>query len=84
MKIKVWFEEDNCVVIRMPQTFRFADLYKKLKERRALERPEESDFDLVVRWRDESLGELRELRGDADLSEALSRGERLALTVDVR
>ncbi|KAF2452764.1 hypothetical protein BDY21DRAFT_153727 [Lineolata rhizophorae] len=37
-KIKVWFEEDNCVVIRMPPTFRFQDLFRKLRDRRAMEK----------------------------------------------
>ena len=80
MKIKVWFDSDNCVVIRMPQSFRYGDLYKKLKERQSMEKPEERDSNIAIRWRDEGLGE-REIRNDQDLAEALSRGERLALTV---
>lgn len=45
LKIKVWFEEDNCIVLRMPSQFSFADLYKKLRERRRLERGLEEQDD---------------------------------------
>ncbi|KAF2091664.1 scaffold protein Scd2 [Saccharata proteae CBS 121410] len=86
-KIKVWFEEDNCVVIRMPALFRYADLYKKLKERRALERGEEidagGDEELVIEWRDENTGEYYGIRGDDDLAEAVARCPKLVLWVGV-
>ncbi|KAF2152069.1 scaffold protein Scd2 [Myriangium duriaei CBS 260.36] len=38
-KIKVWFDRDTCVVVRMPAkgAFRFTDMYRKVAERRRLE-----------------------------------------------
>ena len=83
LKIKVWFEADNCVVIRMPIYFSFADLYKKLKERRALERPAEADLDLLVEYRDEQEGQYFPLESDSDLQVALDRNPKLTLGVRV-
>jgi bud emergence protein 1 len=83
VKIKVWFDEDNCVVIRMPPDFQYADLYKKLQERRQLEqgikddRPQELD----VAYRDEVEGKLFRLQSDRDLQEALERNSKLTLNV---
>lgn len=39
LKVKVWFDRDTCVVVRMPPkgSFRFPDLYRKIVERRRLE-----------------------------------------------
>lgn len=81
-KIKVWFDEDSCVVIRMPPAFRFAELYRKLRERRALERgvADDEDEELRVQWRDED-GRMVEMRDDRDLEEARRRGEGLRLWV---
>ena len=82
LKIKVWFEEDNCVVIRMPLTFRFDDLYKKLKERRALERSEEGDQEeLTVEYRDEIEGRFYPIENDDDLAVAVDRNPKLTLSV---
>lgn len=82
LKIKVWFEEDNCAIIRMPQTFRFDDLYKKLKERRALERPEEeSQEELAVEYRDEIEGRFYPIENDDDLAVAVDRNPKLTLSV---
>ncbi|KAE9970762.1 hypothetical protein BLS_004768 [Venturia inaequalis] len=88
MKIKVWFEGDNCVVIRMPPPgqFSFAELYKKLKERRALEGLPDSndDVELGVFFRDENAGQLVPIRNDQELQGCLERGERFTLSVTVR
>jgi bud emergence protein 1 len=89
MKIKVWFEPDNCVVIRMPPQFRFADLYKKLKERRALERIEGDTSDpdkveLEVMYRDEAEGRLFPIRNDEELRVGMERNERFTLSVRAR
>jgi bud emergence protein 1 len=94
MKIKVWFEPDNCVVIRMPPPgqFSFADLYKKLKERRALEGLPDGnggagqgigDVDLDIAYRDEGAGQLVPMRNDEELRNVLDRGERFTLNVRV-
>jgi len=82
LKIKVWFEEDNCVVIRMPLSLKFIDLYNKLKERRALERPEESaDEELAVEYRDEIEGQFYPIENDEDLAIAVERNPKLTLSV---
>ncbi|ORY03684.1 hypothetical protein BCR34DRAFT_634876 [Clohesyomyces aquaticus] len=82
LKIKVWFEEDNCVVIRMPTSLKFVDLYNKLRERRALERPNESqDEDLVVEYRDELEGQFYPIENDEDLAIAVERNPKLTLSV---
>jgi len=97
-KIKVWFEQDNCVVIRMPPTFSFADLYKKLKERRSLERIDDGDADargrgggegpdgepeLLISYRDERRGTLERVSGDEGLREAMGRVGVGKLVLDV-
>ena len=87
LKIKVWFEPDNCVVIRMPPQFKYADLYKKLKERRALERFEGEDperVELEIMYRDESEGRLFPIRNDEELRVGMERNERFTLSVRTR
>jgi bud emergence protein 1 len=66
----------------MPQTFRFDDLYKKLKERRALERPEEEgQEELAVEYRDEIEGRFYPIENDDDLAVAVDRNPKLTLSV---
>ncbi|KAH6612003.1 hypothetical protein C7974DRAFT_406804 [Boeremia exigua] len=84
LKIKVWFEEDNCVVIRMPISLRYADLYNKLRERRRLERPNEPDEDLNVEYRDEMEGAFFPIENDEDLQIAVERNPKLTLSVTTR
>ncbi|KAJ8116774.1 hypothetical protein OPT61_g1880 [Boeremia exigua] len=81
LKIKVWFEEDNCVVIRMPVSLRFNDLYNKLRERRRLEKPNEPDQDLIVEYRDEMEGTFFPIENDEDLQIAVERNPKLTLSV---
>jgi bud emergence protein 1 len=82
IKIKVWFDENDCVVIRMPPGFKYADLVKKLRERRALERGgDEDESELMVEYRDEVEGGFYRIEGDDDLREALLRNPKLTLTV---
>lgn len=81
LKIKVWFEEDNCVVIRMPISLRYVDLYNKLKERRRLEKPGEPDEDLTVEYRDEMEGTFFPIENDEDLQIAVERNPKLTLSV---
>jgi bud emergence protein 1 len=82
-KIKVWFGPDNCVVIRMPPNFRFADLVKKLQERRAMEPGFEGSAaeELDVLYREETDGKLYRLTGDEDLVGAVERNSKLTLEV---
>jgi bud emergence protein 1 len=84
IKIKVWFETDNCVVIRMPPSFSHRDLYRKLKERRALERFEGEDerTELEVEYKDEMEGRWFPCRDDEELRVAMERNpERFVLGV---
>jgi bud emergence protein 1 len=83
VKIKVWFEPDNCVVIRMAPQFSYRDLYRKLKERRALERfeGEDENTELEVCYRDEGEGRLFPLRSDEELMVGMERNERFTLSV---
>ncbi|KAF2264026.1 hypothetical protein CC78DRAFT_602691 [Lojkania enalia] len=83
LKIKVWFEEDNCVVIRMPTSLKFMDLYTKLKERRALEKPDEGAVELLVEYRDEIEGQYYPIENDEDLAIAVERNPKLTLAVQV-
>jgi bud emergence protein 1 len=85
LKIKVWFEEDNCVVIRMPTSLKFVDLYNKLKERRALEKPgENNDEELLVEYRDDFENQYYPIMNDGDLEIAVDRNPKLTLTVTTR
>jgi bud emergence protein 1 len=84
LKIKVWFEEDNCVVIRMPISLKFADLYTKLKERRQMERPGEPEEELMVEYRDEIEGSFYPIENDVDLQIAVERNPKLTLSVTPR
>ena len=81
LKIKVWFEEDNCVVIRMPSSLKYTDLYNKLKERRAVEHPEERNEELIVEYRDEMEGQYYPIENDEDLAIAVERNPKLSLSV---
>jgi len=84
LKIKVWFEEDNCVVIRMPLSLKYADLYTKLKERRQMERPGEEQEELMVEYRDEIEESFYPIENDEDLMIAVERNPRLTLSVTPR
>lgn len=81
LRIKVWFEEDNCVVIRMPISLRFVDLYKKVKERRKLEHPDEPDQELQIRYNDKVEDALYPIDDDEDLQIAVERNPTLVLSV---
>ncbi|EOA84013.1 bud emergence protein 1 [Exserohilum turcicum] len=81
LKIKVWFEEDNCVVIRMPLSLKFVDLYNKLVERRKLERPGEEEEELIVEYKDEQENNFYPIENDEDLAIAVDRNPKLTLSV---
>ncbi|KAH7121167.1 hypothetical protein B0J11DRAFT_581914 [Dendryphion nanum] len=82
LKIKVWFDEENCVVIRMPTSLRFSDLYNKLLERRALEKQGSSNDELQVEYRDEIENKLYPIENDEDLAIAVERNPKLTLMVN--
>jgi bud emergence protein 1 len=85
LKIKVWFEEDSCVVIRMPPNLTYQDLYNKLKERRALEKPnDDPSAHLVIDYRDEIENMYYPIENDEDLMIAVERNPKLILSVKTR
>jgi len=68
----------------LPPDFKFADLSKKLRERRKLEpgfADESPNVVLEVFYRDEVDGKLYRLGGDEDLAVARDRCEKLTLEV---
>ncbi|KAF2637499.1 hypothetical protein P280DRAFT_407017, partial [Massarina eburnea CBS 473.64] len=83
LKIKVWFEEDNCVVIRMPPSMRYGELHAKLRERRDMEKPEERDEEMYVEYRDEVEAKYYPIENDEDLQIAVERNPKLNLSVSI-
>lgn len=88
LKVKVWFDRDTCVVLRLPPrgSFNFTELYRKIVERRRLEYKEHVEGDdlddaLEVEYRDEKSGEYYRLNNDQTLEEAVDRNEKLTLVV---
>ena len=95
MKVKVWFDRDTCVVVRMPPKgqFRYSDLHRKVTERRKLEFSnkkdsgveDESRIDdeqpMEMEYRDERDGEYYQLKDDGQLAHALDSNEKLTLVV---
>lgn len=88
LKVKVWFDRETCVVLRLPPrgSFNFTDLYRKIVERRRLEYNKHVDGDdledaLEVEYRDEKTGEYYRLNDDQTLDTAVGRNEKLTLVV---
>jgi bud emergence protein 1 len=81
LRIKVWFDDDECVVIRIPLSLKFVDLYNKLKERRAIDKPNEQIDDLYVEYKDEIEGKYYPIESDEDLAIAVERNPKLTLSV---
>lgn len=85
-KVKVWFGDTDCVVVRLPQTYNFSDLMTKLRERRAHEQIDGSTdgeaVKLLVEWKDEGTGAFWPITSDDELLEARRRCEpKLSLRV---
>jgi bud emergence protein 1 len=69
----------------MPPTLKFLDLYTKLKERRALEKPDEDPSqDLIIDYRDETENLYYPIENDEDLQIAVERNPKLTLSVKTR
>jgi bud emergence protein 1 len=84
VKIKVFFGPDSIVVIRMPPDFTFADLDKKLRERRKLEpglADEAANSAIEVSYKDEAEDKLYPIYNDDDLHVAMMRNQKLTLKV---
>ena len=82
VKIKVWFQADNCVVIKMPPQFSYEDLRRKLEERRRMEggvHPD--DGDMTIDYKDDTDGEYYRIESDEDLGVAQERCPKLTLMI---
>lgn len=85
-KVKVWFGDTDCVVVRLPQSYNFSDLMAKLRERRAHEQIDGSSdgeaVNLLIEWKDEGTGGFWPITSDEELAEARRRCEpKLSLRV---
>jgi len=78
-KVKVWFGDSNCVVVRLPPDYGYNDLNAKLRERWALEqqvdRVEAETVELTIEYKDEHTLGFYRIEGDEDLSIARQRNE---------
>ena len=82
VKIKVWFQPDHCVVIKMPPQFSYEDLRRKLEERRRMEGDAQpDDGELQIDYKDDSDGEYYRIERDEDLMMAMERCPKLTLMV---
>ncbi|KAI4943973.1 hypothetical protein J4E91_009121 [Alternaria rosae] len=88
LRFKVTFKEDdnndNIVVIRMPISCTFADLYYKLVDRRNIGRLHKEEEELIVEYDDPYEEDPVEIRNDEDLQIAVERNTNnkfLALSV---
>ncbi|KAI4922811.1 hypothetical protein J4E90_001246 [Alternaria incomplexa] len=88
LKIKVMFEDNNIVVIRVPVSCTFDDLYNKLIDRRNMERTPMEEEDLVISWEENvrqndgsTKKKIRYIENDKDIQEALERNDKLMLHV---
>lgn len=85
-KIKVWFADANCVVIRMPVSFTYVELLAKLRDRWALEPGAGGGADaaqrpLAMEYKDEETKQYWRLTNDEELADARGRNEKLTLRV---
>ncbi|OBW66794.1 MAG: hypothetical protein AUREO_031260 [Aureobasidium pullulans] len=87
LKVKVWFDRETCVVLRLPPrgAFNFDDLYRKILERRRLEygdadpRSDETELDIEVR--NERTGDYTPLINDDTLEDAIQQNDKMMLVV---
>ncbi|TIA16358.1 hypothetical protein D6C80_04585 [Aureobasidium pullulans] len=87
LKVKVWFDRETCVVLRLPPrgAFNFDDLYRKILERRRLEygdadpRSDETELDIEVR--NERTGDYTPLINDDTLDDAIQQNDKMMLVV---
>jgi len=78
-KVKVWFGDGNCVVVRLPPDYNYSDLISKLRERWALEqqvdRVDAETVNLTIEYKDEHTQAFYRIEGEEDLSIARQRNE---------
>ena len=85
VKVKVWFGEDNCVVLRMPSGFTYDDLVLKLRDRYRLEADVDAQVaaaaQFAIEYKDEGSQAIWRIAGEEDLAVAKERNEKLSLKV---
>jgi bud emergence protein 1 len=87
LKVKVWFDRETCVVLRLPPrgTFNFDHLYRKILERRRLEYgaadPRSLDRELNIEVRNERTGDYTPLVNDDTLEDAIAQNDKMMLVV---
>lgn len=85
VKVKVWFGEDNCVVLRMPSRFTYDDLVLKLRDRYRLETDVDArvaaEARFAIEYMDEGSKAIWRIGGEEDLAVAKERNEKLSLKV---
>jgi len=85
-KIKVWLADANCVVIRMPMVFTFAELLAKVRDRWALEPGAGTSANggqsaLAIEYKDEQTQGYWPLTNEGELANARNRNDKLTLRV---
>lgn len=85
VKVKVWFGDANCVIVRLSPSFRFYDLVQKLRDRWSLEpsvdKQEAQRVNFAIEYRDEPSQQFYRIESDQDLALAKERNEKLTLRV---
>lgn len=95
VKIKCWFDNDNCVVLRMPSFFRYSELCKKIFERHQLEQglgSEEdgsaasrvNEADMQIKYKLPETNDYFPIANDDDLRNAMEQCPKLVLMVSFR
>lgn len=85
VKVKVWFGDANCVIIRLAPAYRFYDLVQKLRDRWSLEssvdKQEAQKANFAIEYRDEGTQQHYRIESDQDLVIAKERNQKLTLRV---
>ena len=92
VKIKCWFDNNNCVVLRMPSFFRYSELSKKIFERHQLEQglgngengsgvSHFNEADMQINYKHTETNDYYPIANDDDLRNAMEQCPKLVLTV---
>ena len=92
VKIKCWFDNDNCVVLRMPSFFRYSELRRKIFERYQLEQGlgngedgsvvnKFNEADLQIKYKLTETNDYYPIANDDDLRNAMEQCPKLVLMI---
>ena len=92
VKIKCWFDNNNCVVLRMPSFFRYAELCKKIFERYQLEQGfltgedgsganKTNEADMQIKYKLPETNDYYPIANDDDLRNAMEQCSKLVLMI---